>query len=223
MLLPALDEEQEWRDQSLSKSDCYDVTYLSSTAQNMILSYNSVGAGASQNHIHCHAWVDPPPPLLDNKYAVAKSSTIASFQLRDGITVSLLDYPCTCIKLSASSKSDHLHHSDQLGVLGDALWKVVQIAQNLQAPHNVAWTNDLRDHSNESVNIDTYVFFRKSETTDRIESIFRLGASEMLGVFHCSSKEQLQSLSSNMKQILSDVSLNGQLVWHEVCAALELE
>ena len=221
MLLPALDDEKEWRDQSLIKSDCYDVTFLSSTAQNLVVSFNSVGAGASQNHIHCHAWVDPPPPLLDNKYAVAKSLTISSFQLRHGVKVSLLDYPCTCIKLSASSRSDHVHQSDQLEVLGCALWRVVEIAQNLKAPHNVAWTNDLGDYSNKSVNIDIYVFFRKSETTDRIESIFRLGASELLGVFHSSSKEQLQSLSNNMKQILSDVSLDGRFVWNLVCAALE--
>ena len=33
LLLPALDYEREWRDQSLTSTDCYDMTYLSSTIE----------------------------------------------------------------------------------------------------------------------------------------------------------------------------------------------
>ena len=65
LILFALDNKLGgWRDQTLLPNDCRNVTYLASTADppgSVILSYNSVGAGASQNHIHCHAWVCPPP------------------------------------------------------------------------------------------------------------------------------------------------------------------
>ncbi|KAL7537371.1 hypothetical protein ACHAXR_007775, partial [Thalassiosira sp. AJA248-18] len=65
LILPALDDEREWRDQSLNPNDCYDVSYLASTIEppgSLVLAFNSVQAGASQNHLHCHAWVCPPPP-----------------------------------------------------------------------------------------------------------------------------------------------------------------
>lgn len=231
MLLPAIDDEREWRDQSLIPSDCYDVTYLASTIEppgTLVLCFNSVGAGASQNHIHCHAWVSPPPPLLGRKgttehkyvYAAMKASATSSFHLADGVTVSLLDYPCTCIKLSASASQS----------VGNALSRIVQLAQKMQAPHNVAWTNgalkgncDAQESKN-MVTVEVYVFLRKAETTDRCYGTFRLGASEMLGVFHSSSKEQLESLSDNMAGVLSDVSWEPRTkVWKDVCQALEIQ
>lgn len=223
LLLPALDYEREWRDQSLTSTDCYDVTYLASTIEpigSMILTFNSVSAGASQNHIHCHAWVNPPPPILNRKYAVEKASALTSLQLRSEVTVSLLDYPCTCIKISASvSRSD-----ETLKVMGGSLSKVVQIAaQRLKAPHNVAWMNSSGD-AEKSQQLAIYVFFRKAEETNRIESVFRLGASEMLGVFHCNSNEQLDSISNNMKDILKDVSLeDSSSIWRSVCEALDTD
>jgi len=222
LLLPALDYEREWRDQSLTSTDCYDVTYLASTIEpigSMVLTFNSVSAGASQNHIHCHAWVNPPPPLLLNRgYAVEKASALTSLQLRSEVTVSLLDYPCTCIKISASVSRSTLK------VMGNSLSKVVQIAaQSLKAPHNVAWMNSSGD-AEKIQQLAIYVFFRKAEVTDRVDSVFRLGASEMLGVFHCSSNEQLDSISNNMKDILKDVSLeDSSSIWRSVCEALDTD
>jgi len=239
LILPALSNKSEWRDQSLNTNDCYDVTYLASTIEppgTMALSFNSVGAGASQNHIHCHAWVCPPPPLLcredttEHSYAVTKALSTTTHHLARGVTVSLLEYPCTCIKLSAPVlQTDRVN--PVLKEMGDALSKIVQIAQKMQAPHNVAWTtrplkkdNTQNSQSKNIVTIDTYVFFRKAETTDKIESVFRLGASEMLGVFHSSSQEQLESLSSNMDNILSDVSWEPRKsVWKDVCEALDIQ
>ena len=225
LLLPALDYEREWRHQSLTSTDCYDVTYLASTIEpigSMVLTFNSVSAGASQNHIHCHAWVNPPPPLLriNREYAVEKASALTSLQLRSEVTVSLLDYPCTCIKISASVS----RFEETLKVMGDSLSKVVQIAaQSLKAPHNVAWMNSSGD-AEKIQQLAIYVFFRKAEVTDRVDSVFRLGASEMLGVFHCSSNEQLDSISNNMKDILKDVSLeDSSSIWRSVCEALDTD
>ena len=222
LLLPALDDKEEWRDQSLTSTDCYDMTYLASTIEpigSMVLSFNSVSAGASQNHIHCHSWCNPPPPLLNREYAVEKATSLNSLQLKSGVTVSLLDYPCTCIKLSASiSRSD-----ETLKVTSSALSKVVHIAQSSKAPHNVAWMNS-SEGAEKSQQLAIYVFFRKAEVTNRIKSVFRLGASEMLGVFHCSSNEQLDSISNNIKDILKDVSLeDSSSIWRSVCEALNTD
>lgn len=60
LLLPSLlDKELNWRGQYLTKDDCFDLVHIAGTiepAGSMFLGYNSVGAGASQNHIHCHSW-----------------------------------------------------------------------------------------------------------------------------------------------------------------------
>lgn len=247
LLLPKIDDKREWRDQSLSLSDCYDVTYLAYSivpAGSMILSFNSVGAGASQNHIHCHAWICPPPPFLGRTgtaenmsgYAVTKASATSSLTLAHGVHVSLLDYPCTCIKLSASVATDKRQTptSPILKEMGNALSSVVKVAQDMQVPHNVAWTNSqLKSRSDDNdesqskknlINLELYVFFRRAETSSLMDGdIFRLGASEMLGVFHSSSNAQLQFLSNNkmMNNILADVSLPREFVWAEVCKTLE--
>ena len=105
----------------------------------------------------------------------------------------------------------------------------------MQAPHNVAWTTgpspgdrDARPGAGPSkaaaTAVDVYVFVRAAETTYRTGSAFRLGSSEMMGVFHSSSEEELESLSSVgvMGGILSDVSWEPrESVWRDVRAALE--
>ena len=108
--------------------------------------------------------------------------------------------------------------------MGGSLSKVVQIAaQRLKAPHNVAWMNSSGD-AEKSQQLAIYVFFRKAEVTDRVDSVFRLGASEMLGLFHCNSNEQLDSISNNMKDILIDVSLeDSSSIWRSVCEALDTD
>ena len=216
LLLPAIDDKREWRDQSLTKSDCYDVTNLASAiapAGSLCLSFNSVGAGASQNHIHCHAWACPPPPLLatDSGYAVEKALPTSLLTLEHGITVSLLDYPSTCIKLASPDVA-----RSTLKKLGDALYRIVQMAQEMNVPHNVAWMNSPEG-------VDVYVFIRRAETSSVVEAgIFRLGTSEMLGVFHSSSREQLDALAGNMKSVLADVSWEPrQSLWEEIRRALE--
>lgn len=264
LILPALDDEVGgWRDQSLLPDDCLDVTYLASTADppgSVVLSYNSVGAGASQNHIHCHAWVCPPPPLsaaaaarrndegdaaaggLPNGcYAATRAEAVSHIDLAGGTRVSLLDYPCTCIRLSASGipTSDGAatprHPCPVLREVGEALSRIVGMAREMRAPHNVAWTTgpspgdrDARPGAGPSkaaaMAVDVYVFVRAAETTFRTGGAFRLGSSEMMGVFHSSSEEELESLSSVgvMGGILSDVSWEPrESVWRDVRAALE--
>lgn len=259
-----------WRDQSLLPSDCRDITYLASTIHppgSLMLSFNSVGAGASQNHIHCHGWVSPSPPFLFasdddvdgsdgidsssfqrnnfHRYAVTGAAVdVTNFSplyLRHGTTISMLQYPCTCIKLSSVSSPL------AIAEMGESLAKIVAIAQGMKVPHNVAWTNipagvgcneSYRERNEQSAPwLEIYIFFRsKSQTIIPVDGsgantsggdevgIFRLGASEMLGLFHSSSKKQLELISSwdgCMEQILRDVSWEPRHeLWEKVCNVL---
>ena len=229
LLLPDLElSEKNWRDQSLIADDCLDITYLASTIQpagSIMITFNSVGAGASQNHIHCHGWVCPPPPLLQkgkySGYAVEDADITSSFKLQQGTTVSLVDYPCTCIKLSMTidgvEGADKQWPSSILNAFGGVITTVVEIAQDMEAPHNVAWTNS---QNRGAMTLNSYVFFRsKAETKiPNTNDSYRLGASEMLGIFHCTgSIDQMESLSGEMESILSAVSKEPRdVIWNRV-------
>ncbi|KAL9185632.1 hypothetical protein ACHAXT_003409 [Thalassiosira profunda] len=245
LLLPNVADECQWRDQSLTPDDCHDLTRLASTVApkgSMAISFNSVSAGASQNHVHAHAWPNPPPPLrhrrdptaeYDSVYAATKATALASINLPKGATVSLLKYACTCVKLSASVPEEDA--GPALEELEGAISKVVDVAaRKMRVPHNVVWMNGVGPSGRHIV--DAYVFFRKAETVDvqpkntQVErgTAFRMGASEMMGVFHASSREELFAVKKHRGlscygcvNVLSDISYEPrQHVWAEVSSAL---
>lgn len=235
LLLPDISNEKQWRDQSLNAADCHDLTYLASTINphgSMVFSFNSVSAGASQNHIHAHSWVNPPPPLryrsdstaeYDSVYPVTKAPSISSLDLANGVTASLLKYPCTCVKLSVTNDvNDRNIVHPNLKELGNALFKCVTVAQKMQAPHNVVWMNC--DAPNGHTTTHVYIFFRAAESVELNNESFRLGSSEMLGVFHATSKEQMLAVKKykglscyGVANVLSDVSYEPrEHVWAEI-------
>lgn len=165
LFLPSLlNKEDNWRGQLLTKGDCHDLVHLTSTiepAGSMFLGYNSVGAGASQNHIHCHSW--PYPSIgsagsdVENEiqegdaenyvYAINNVDAIYDFCDVDGgkVEVSYMNYPVFCIQMSASV--------DNLDLLGTALASCLEAIGD--APHNIGFLNrffeiegddDLHDH-----------------------------------------------------------------------------
>jgi hypothetical protein len=68
LLVPTLLETaHNNRGQALIEADCQDLVHLTASIRplgSLMVGFNSVGAGASQNHIHCHVWPSPPIPLL---------------------------------------------------------------------------------------------------------------------------------------------------------------
>ena len=214
-----------WREQSLSSVDCYDLMFLASTIEpegSSVITFNSVGAGASQNHIHCHLWHNPPIPLAGrSRYAAFQAEAESSLMIQEGLSISLLDYPCTCIKVS-SSYSEAADRLTSLQLASRALSKIVRLAQEKELPHNVAWIND----SDSRNRVDAYVFFRRSEASTAIEGEFRGGGSEVLGLMHCTSKVQLDALAAKgtMECILDDFSFKPrQEIWVEVKRIIETQ
>ena len=72
--------------------------------------------------------------------------------------------------------------------------------------------------------VNVHLFVRATKTARETGSAFRLGSSKMMGVFHSSLKEEMQSLSSGgvMAGMLSDMSWEPwETAWRDVCAALE--
>mmetsp|Transcript_20410 Transcript_20410/g.30940 ORF Transcript_20410/g.30940 Transcript_20410/m.30940 type:complete len:133 (-) Transcript_20410:46-444(-) len=127
------------------------------------------------------------------------------------VRVSLLDYPVCCIKLSSSATNE----------LGKNLGVIVELVQNkFNAPHNVGLLNT------PDGTIDVFVFVRSRERSPMIVPGSRSGASEMMGVFHTSSDDQLNELTSRegiMETALQDVSFeNRSDIWEAVQSSLGL-
>jgi hypothetical protein len=248
LLLPTLsDKERNWRAQTFTKDDCHDVVCIASAVEppgSLLIGYNSVGAGASQNHIHCHAWPCPPIPLLGstatngwNAYPVSNVTSICDFcdvaLDSEQVEVSFLDYPVFCVLLSATSNHTSLL-SRALAVVMDALDT---------RPHNIAFLNRNQGHDdggdgNENDAfiqcVDVYVFARSKERSNVLPTL-KLGVSEMMGVFHAQSDEELEILASSIAQdgpndakrsqmehaLLDVTAQNEDELWHTMKEKLE--
>lgn len=214
LLLPTISEPSNWRGQAFTTEDCHDIVHLADAIAppgSLMIGYNSVGAGASQNHIHCHAWPSPPVPLLDEEspamggwdtYPVSKIQSIYDFcdvvkEDSSSVEVSYLEYPVFCVLLSAESSN--------LKLLEKSLATVLQCLDT--APHNIAFFNRIAKDDDkvdeeslgdsvstkESRWVDVYVFARSKERSDILPTL-KLGVSEMLGVFHAQSGKELERL-----------------------------
>jgi hypothetical protein len=207
LLMPSLlDKERNWRGQEFTENDCHDMVHLTSTIEpvgSMFLGYNSVGAGASQNHIHCHSW--PYPTFGSVKtddtestsignfgYAVTKVETIYDFyDIDGGVEVSYLKYPVFCVLISSST--------DNLDLLGRAVASCLDTIG--EAPHNIGFLNRLQQTEEEEDDeeeqdaeyVDVYIFARSKERLDILPTL-KMGVSEMMGVFHAQSEDELETL-----------------------------
>jgi hypothetical protein len=212
LLLPTLSETTNWRGQDFTAKDCYDMIHIAHAIDppgSLFLGYNSVGAGASQNHIHCHAWPCPPVPLLNdvdddrngwNAYPVSKVTSIYDFcdvmndldndsKGDDRVEVSYLKYPVFCVLLSASTC--------HLELLGKCLETVMACIDT--APHNIAFLNRPLNNCDTIAEyccyVDIYVFARSKERSNILPTL-KLGISEMMGVFHAQSDDELHTLAT---------------------------
>ena len=172
LLVPDLLSNTNCRGQTLTRNDCHDLVTVATNirpAGSALLCYNSFGAGASQNHFHCHLWPTPPIPLLEtctgvswDCYAVSKAKVKSAINLASSnVTVAPLSYPVCCIKISENDEDD----------LVFVLASVVETIQSdLDAPHNVCLLNC-------PDGVDAYIFVRSKETSPSIAKGSKLGIS----------------------------------------------
>jgi hypothetical protein len=205
LLLPTLSETCNWRGQAVTKQDCNDVVRLASSIQpagSLLLGFNSVGAGASQNHIHVHAWPNPPLPLAqaEGQYPICSVTTIHDFcDIGDAVEVSFIEYPVFCVQLSAG-----LEHLDSLS---NALATTLECLD--ESPYNIGVLNRIEEEQDK---VDVFVFCRSKEQSSLVPSL-KLGISEMMGLFHAQSEDELEHLTNDkiMERALEDVSVQLDL------------
>lgn len=220
----------------------------------LFLGYNSVGGAASQNHIHCHAWPCPPIPLQNKPkpvgghhhdddddhhhnhhhndddattsdlvdgwdcYAVSRLDSMYDFfDVDEGkVEVSYLKYPVFCVQLSASDQN--------LALLGKSLAAILEAIGEL--PHNIGFLNRLQveeDTDELQKYTDVYIFARSKERSTVLPTL-KLGISEMMGVFHAQSDQELEQLagkanekSGPMYQALEDISYDEEVaLWDSI-------
>ena len=87
---------------SPTAEDCAD---LCGVETDLALVFNSIGAGASQNHVHAHAW--PAPPVGAARYAVEGAAAARSTSV-GGVEVELLDYPLCAVRLRGEGRGEAL-------------------------------------------------------------------------------------------------------------------
>ncbi|CAE7208036.1 Sirt2 [Symbiodinium sp. CCMP2456] len=246
LLLPTLsDPDKNLRGQIFEPSDCQDMVHLTSSIEppgSLFLGFNSAGAGASQNHIHCHAWPSPPMSLLhqeeapvitaakDEKkeevennngwdsYAATKVGVLYDiYDLTDSrVEASYLKYPVFCVQLCAVEA--------ELDLLGQALKVTLDAVGG--APFNIGFLNRLEEpllDEGETLDkvkfVDVFVFARSKERSQAVPSL-KMGISEMMGVFHAHSAQELELLASelaNTVQALKDVSFqDSEALWTSI-------
>eukprot|EP00929_Paragymnodinium_shiwhaense_P048252 TRINITY_DN24420_c0_g1_i3.p1 TRINITY_DN24420_c0_g1~~TRINITY_DN24420_c0_g1_i3.p1 ORF type:complete len:297 (-),score=60.79 TRINITY_DN24420_c0_g1_i3:645-1535(-) len=221
LLLPTVASRDNWRCQAMTAEDCVDFVWLSRSSlvdraaerqPPLLLTFNSARGGASQNHIHCHAWRSPPLHVdaldAEEAYAVVAAAERESREpivTVDGVTLELLDYPCAVVRIRGGDAE----------AAGKALAALVVAAQELGLPHNIA-----------ALGSDTWVFLRNKDG-ERAPCLpaHRMGSAEMCGHFHCTSTEELElaGQSGTMEQALRFASASEkdiEVLWTAIAAQL---
>jgi len=137
------------------------------------------------------------------------------------VEVSYLKYPVFCVQLSASDQN--------LELLGNSLAAIMESIGD--SPHNIGFLNRLQsnDDTGEIERFtDVYVFARSKERSSVIPSL-KLGISEMMGVFHAQSDDELDLLTKGdgdgegpMYQALSDIShVDEETLWEAIKSKLQ--
>ena len=205
LLFPDLsDEARNWRRQALNVADCVDLCWLARAAPDLLLGFNSLRAGASQNHVHIHAW---PADFSSagRPYAVCEAGVLAdvpALVLRDEVVVALLEYPVACIRVTGRDAA----------AAGKALGAALGAVEALGLAHNVVAIDD-----------EAYLFARRADGERAAElPTLKLGCSEMAGCFHVQSRHELERVAAPgaAERALADVSASPLQVWEFVGAAL---
>lgn len=245
LLLPSIEKRSNWRRQALTREDCIDLLWLAcgsvgsyggaassaadeaaaSAAQaaaesGLLLCFNSIRAGASQNHIHCQAWPSPPlgvaVPYAAQLAPVREGEAGASLLRLDTLEIALLEYPVACVRISPLADAfDDVVAFDEAAALsaGEALADLAAAFEGRGWPFNVVACGG-----------QAFVFVRSADTERSPQlPLLKLGSSEMMGCFHCQTEQELQVAAEPgvMAAALLSTSAPHIEVWAEVGRVLK--
>ena len=160
-----------------------------------------------------------------NVYPVSKVKEIYDFYDIDegAVEISYLEYPVFCLLLSASTA-----HLDLLAKalttcldnIGDSPYNIAFLNRKQKAEfetEDIFFDDKNNDNNNKEIEdhettdfVDVYLFVRSKERSDHVPE-HKLGVSEMMGVFHAQSEEQLERWVSD---VVTDTTDDEQ-VHHE--------
>jgi len=176
LLVPTLQNEANRRAQHLTREDCIDLIILgygakcdSETRSGLCINYNHPGAGASQNHIHAHAWVQNNPYPIDK----AKITDKAPFMLREGHVQARVvqDYPAAAVFFTGEDPSQ----------VGNAVYDVIKVATGEYGFTYNLLTSALAGRGYKGVGV--YLFIRGTDATNEAPLVLgqRIGSGQMAG------------------------------------------
>ena len=199
--------------------------------------------------------VDHDNDVSPNGYAVCNVKSIYDFYdiYHGKVEISYLKYPVFCLQLSASEQNLDLLGmalSTVLGTIGDSPYNIGFLNRNqvLLMEEEKDDDDDRHNHSHDHQDddgddhhhqqeqqqdatsyVDVFLFVRSKERSDIVPSL-KLGISEMMGVFHAQSKQELEMLATScdneeamgpMEQALQDVSYqNEEELWNLIQVTL---
>jgi hypothetical protein len=94
LLVPEIARPANRRAQALLASDCVDLVAIGRACEGRLcVNYNSPNAGASQNHIHVHAWA------MGGRYGVMDAPCAPAVRLAGGVDACVVQWPAACVLL----------------------------------------------------------------------------------------------------------------------------
>ena len=164
LLVPEIELPENRRPQRLTLADCVDLVHIGRACNGeLCINYNSPLAGASQNHLHAHAWAIPTP------YSLCAARAEASVALPGGVDAAILAWPASVLRLRGAA-------AEEVGAAVDALC-------SLEPVHNVAIVGD---------DTFVFVRSAEGEVSPSVPDL-KIGTIQLLGRFVVDSAEQLEA------------------------------
>eukprot|EP00968_Pinguiococcus_pyrenoidosus_P020256 scaffold2326_cov286-Pinguiococcus_pyrenoidosus.AAC.12 len=198
LLFPSLEEPQNNRAQELLRQDAQDLTLFCRAANaeapglNYCVNYNAPRAGASQNHIHAHAWRRPEGQRYAVEIAMERGALASWGKGYDGVEVCLseLDYPAFALHVSATNVGDD--HETASVAIGSAVRDVLDMLEE-QQPSLGRLTHNLCGLGGQVV-----LFVRRAEAEVAPDfPTLKIGSAQMCGMFQVESFDQFEAANAD--------------------------
>mmetsp|Transcript_28028 Transcript_28028/g.90929 ORF Transcript_28028/g.90929 Transcript_28028/m.90929 type:complete len:451 (-) Transcript_28028:365-1717(-) len=170
LVVPDMTKEDNCREQKLLLRDCIDMGAMSKQLGGVCLNFNSPNAGATQNHIHLHAWKQ------DYVYIVEGAREREGTWQFGEVSVRELEYPAFCVKISNENPPEHV---------GKVVHTILEAAsEDPDLSWNLVFSNGY-----------IYLFLRISEVAPVSLPGFAFGCNQMMGFWNVDTEDQFDMVN----------------------------